>query len=341
MRFYGRRCKRMLCSVLPSRCCSSIYKLDFERLFPVIDFLIRKVIGRFLFLLVFTLLLFVLLVTGAIVVPYESLHKPACVIYALILFAVYITVNLFFHYYQACTVTPGTPPKSNALPQCRICGNHKPPNAHHCSICNICVLNMDHHCIWINQCVGAKNHRYFLQFVVFITIGCGTFVLAASNTFYYNYWRAFGHNQMFCDSELLASQLPWFGLLCDNGPSLIISTVFFTYLLCVIVFFLVGALFYWNFVLISCGETYLGVLIQPISCGRLARMVLFPCWHSHFQTNWRRFLGLDGKHTVVRHILFPSVHEANAYWEWDGYQEQHNEEREKLIPTTVEPSIIV
>jgi hypothetical protein len=25
---------------------------------------------------------------------------------------------------------------------------------------------MDHHCVWVNNCVGAKNGKFFLQFVI-------------------------------------------------------------------------------------------------------------------------------------------------------------------------------
>ena len=41
----------------------------------------------------------------------------------------------------------------------------------------------------IGQCVGAKNHRYFFQFISFAVLGTGLYLLAATNTFYYNFWR--------------------------------------------------------------------------------------------------------------------------------------------------------
>ena len=30
---------------------------------------------------------------------------------------------------------------------CYKCNNFKPPRAHHCSICNRCIVKMDHHCV--------------------------------------------------------------------------------------------------------------------------------------------------------------------------------------------------
>eukprot|EP00984_Skeletonema_dohrnii_P001440 scaffold457_cov117-Skeletonema_dohrnii-CCMP3373.AAC.10 len=53
---------------------------------------------------------------------------------------------------------------SSALPSrgrrmCRRCQAFKPPRAHHCSICNRCIIKMDHHCPWVNNCVGIGNHN--------------------------------------------------------------------------------------------------------------------------------------------------------------------------------------
>jgi hypothetical protein len=40
---------------------------------------------------------------------------------------------------------------------CSHCQTYKPPNSHHCRICNRCISRMDHHCPWMNNCVGASN----------------------------------------------------------------------------------------------------------------------------------------------------------------------------------------
>jgi DHHC palmitoyltransferase len=40
---------------------------------------------------------------------------------------------------------------------CSHCQTYKPPDSHHCRICNRCISRMDHHCPWMNNCVGAAN----------------------------------------------------------------------------------------------------------------------------------------------------------------------------------------
>ncbi|KAF9054095.1 DHHC palmitoyltransferase-domain-containing protein [Panaeolus papilionaceus] len=53
------------------------------------------------------------------------------------------------------------------LPAHRYCDRDfivKPYRAHHCRACGTCVLKYDHHCPWIGQCVGARNHKFFLNF---------------------------------------------------------------------------------------------------------------------------------------------------------------------------------
>jgi hypothetical protein len=54
----------------------------------------------------------------------------------------------------------------------RGCDLPKPPQCHHCSICNVCVLQMDHHCPWMATCVGFQNLPHFLRYLVWMTIGC-------------------------------------------------------------------------------------------------------------------------------------------------------------------------
>lgn len=53
---------------------------------------------------------------------------------------------------------------------CRVCETYRPPKANHCFVCNRCVKGMDHHCPWINNCIGERNHKYFLQFLIYVGV---------------------------------------------------------------------------------------------------------------------------------------------------------------------------
>lgn len=53
---------------------------------------------------------------------------------------------------------------------CYRCRRIKPPRAHHCRHCGTCVLKMDHHCPWVGGCVGAGNHKFFFNFLQWVTL---------------------------------------------------------------------------------------------------------------------------------------------------------------------------
>ncbi|KAK9761401.1 palmitoyltransferase for Vac8p [Basidiobolus ranarum] len=58
---------------------------------------------------------------------------------------------------------------------CRKCRVEKPDRAHHCSVCQECVLKMDHHCPWVNNCVGFGNQKFFYLFIFYGSLYC-TFI---------------------------------------------------------------------------------------------------------------------------------------------------------------------
>nr|ACG34055.1 DHHC zinc finger domain containing protein [Zea mays] len=67
---------------------------------------------------------------------------------------------------------------------CTYCNKPKPPRAHHCRSCKMCVVDMDHHCPFIGNCVGASNHQVFVVFLISVVISCS---YVAGMTIYASY----------------------------------------------------------------------------------------------------------------------------------------------------------
>mgnify|MGYP000931637513 FL=1 len=94
-------------------------------------------------------------------------------------FTTFCVIMIFITYYYACTTDPFLPKKT--VPPfvtpynqktCEQCENSwKPERSHHCRTCGRCVSKMDHHCPWIVNCVGHQNHKSFLLFVIYLSLG--------------------------------------------------------------------------------------------------------------------------------------------------------------------------
>ncbi|KAA3673500.1 ribulose-phosphate 3-epimerase [Paragonimus westermani] len=86
-------------------------------------------------------------------------------------------ILVLFHYLSAIWRHPGavptvlSPEMAPTVSMCLRCCYPRPPRAHHCSICERCILRMDHHCPWIANCVGLRTHRHFYLSLLFMSIG--------------------------------------------------------------------------------------------------------------------------------------------------------------------------
>ncbi|XP_062295228.1 putative palmitoyltransferase ZDHHC13 [Scomber scombrus] len=99
-----------------------------------------------------------------------------------VLFALNVTA-LLYYYLRACRTDPGyvktteEEKKMNVLvlaeagcldPRifCTSCMIKKPMRANHCFNCDACVAKQDHHSVWTNTCIGARNHHFFVLFLL-------------------------------------------------------------------------------------------------------------------------------------------------------------------------------
>jgi len=57
-----------------------------------------------------------------------------------------------------------------SLKYCENCRVFRPPRTKHCYVCERCCVRLDHHCVWLGQCVGARNHPYFLGYLISILL---------------------------------------------------------------------------------------------------------------------------------------------------------------------------
>ncbi|KAH8856209.1 putative palmitoyltransferase ZDHHC24 [Schistosoma japonicum] len=55
---------------------------------------------------------------------------------------------------------------------CLTCQTLRPPRAHHCFDCSVCILRRDHHCTILGQCIGHANWRYFCNTLLYGMLGC-------------------------------------------------------------------------------------------------------------------------------------------------------------------------
>ena len=117
---------------------------------------------------------------------------------------------------------------TSALKRCRKCnGRPKPDRAHHCSMCNRCVLKMDHHCPWVANCVGYHNYKFFYLFVSYAFAECTFAALAMLDrvTISFSFARRDGRQ------GLGASALLGFILSGTFGIALFFFTAFHAYLI--------------------------------------------------------------------------------------------------------------
>ncbi|XP_033313042.1 palmitoyltransferase ZDHHC23 isoform X2 [Bombus vosnesenskii] len=53
---------------------------------------------------------------------------------------------------------------------CITCRRRTPPKAHHCRMCQTCILNREYHCKWLDCCIGSSNLRWYLGCLFFSAI---------------------------------------------------------------------------------------------------------------------------------------------------------------------------
>ncbi|KAL3877744.1 hypothetical protein ACJMK2_035407 [Sinanodonta woodiana] len=188
--FYLYKDHRILCTG-PVGFLREIIAQAFYRVVPSVIIDWSKTVGYYVLFKrnpLFQLLFLVLVILGHGVFIYDMLpvlemfetEKNHTFFPLLVLF----TNGLMFHW--SCITDPGEITQKNLqryssvyeydgnLYQqnmiCTTCKFQKPARSKHCSVCNRCVHRFDHHCVWTNNCVGGLNHRFFLLYLMTLTL---------------------------------------------------------------------------------------------------------------------------------------------------------------------------
>ncbi|XP_048585103.1 palmitoyltransferase ZDHHC16 [Nematostella vectensis] len=291
------------------------------------------VVDRFVNLLgpVFVLLVIVL-ITAVVMIYYTTilpsiLEKHIVRIILHLLVAHWLLLNISFHYLKSVFTSPGYPPEGDKLPGkpenyliCRKCSQAKPPRTHHCSICKRCILKMDHHCPWINNCVGHFNHRYFILFCIYMTLGSLYVAVSAWDLFLEHFFSPKGKdlsnsksnvNYHQSKAEIMREKIA--NVVVMGGYKNLLefehNSSVFVFMLCSAVTLALGLLTLWHAKLIADGQTSIELYINRANqrAFRKKGLVYKNPYNYGAWDNWRLMLGLVNNRSWMS-VLLPSSH---------------------------------
>jgi len=227
-------------------------------------------------------------------------------------FGHYLLVNVVFHYYMAVKLGPGHPDPLGADQRrggrmsavCKKCLMPKPQRAHHCSVCDRCVLKMDHHCPWLNNCVGHANHKHFFLYMAFTLSGC-LFVMVFGLVIAWD-------ELLGLESDERGLLLPWLENYVSTS-----SLIWFEIIFTVGTFFILSGLSFWHAKLITRGETSVEAHINRSESARAAKegRVYVNPYDFGPRRNWLLLMTAEDGRSWPREVLWPSTTSARG----DGF----------------------
>ena len=99
---------------------------------------------------------------------------------------------------------------------CSACLARRPVRSKHCSVCDKCVARLDHHCPWVGNCIGAKNHKFFIGFLVMLIVMC-LWVLYGGGIYYIDVCDIKYEDGLWAALIIVNSCTPWIGWVMLNA----------------------------------------------------------------------------------------------------------------------------
>uniref|UniRef100_A0A915I1T2 Palmitoyltransferase n=1 Tax=Romanomermis culicivorax TaxID=13658 RepID=A0A915I1T2_ROMCU len=321
MKFAFRGFRRRFAAFFASKCRNFDQFYDKYVLEPTLNFMSNYMnyFGPIFVALILILVALIILVAYLIIVPYEYVKRSPAESISFTLLGHFILINFLYNYIKACSIGPGHPPKNANFKygsSCKHCQHPKPFRAHHCSICQKCILKMDHHCPWLNQCVGHFNHRYFYLTLLYVFIGCIFLFVFTLRPFSDHYHRRFHIRYNFFPVDEIT---PWCDVLpnllyssyfCDSeskGDEKIYNLIIFEFSTSVAFGLGIGIMLVWNSLLISKGETSIERLSNKDQAKKMKQMGKdYKNPHDFgFRNNWKIFFGVEKAEEIWLKILLP------------------------------------
>ena len=101
---------------------------------------------------------------------YENYINLSLHLYCL-LFLVTLTIWSHISCMTTCPTSFSSVPGPTKL--CEKCKKQCSIQAHHCSVCKVCIIRMQHHCPWVNNCIGLYNMKSYILFLLYtLLISC-------------------------------------------------------------------------------------------------------------------------------------------------------------------------
>ncbi|CAM9757642.1 unnamed protein product [Chrysoparadoxa australica] len=186
---------------------------------------------------------------------------------------------------------------------CKKCLGPKPARAHHCKVCDTCILHMDHHCPWMNNCVGYFNYRYFVLFLMYCWCGLAYVVVCTIPPF-----LAMGRRERVSAAPLTVPQscrvcctafspLAWAHIVAmaqrtpfSNEEQ---SSIVLAFVLSVSTGMAITVLFSWHVYLISSGQTTIEFHENQVKKRRALRtgVKYVNPYNQGWRQNWAQVMG--------------------------------------------------